>query len=151
MRVLIVCLLLALVDLSFVSAGCRATKIDAGAEAPPPVHVESEDYSVIQVAHPEDFPLATAIEILPASRSAQTVAVDSDVKEMYAAIPATAVLRMHGRNWVYVPARENSFRRVDILAGALLPGNMREVLFGIKPGDQVVKNALVFQSTVEQK
>jgi hypothetical protein len=32
----------------------------------------------------------------------------------------------------------------------MLPGNMQEVLSGIKPGTQVVQNALVFQNTVEQ-
>jgi hypothetical protein len=34
--------------------------------------------------------------------------------------------------------------------GQMLPGNMQEVTSGIKPGEQVVQNALVFQNTVEQ-
>jgi hypothetical protein len=33
----------------------------------------------------------------------------------------------------------------------MLPGNSQEVISGIKPGDQVVASALVFQETVEQK
>jgi hypothetical protein len=32
----------------------------------------------------------------------------------------------------------------------MLPGNMQEVISGVKPGDQVVSNALVLQNTVEQ-
>jgi len=32
----------------------------------------------------------------------------------------------------------------------MLPGNMQEILAGIKPGEQVVENALVFQNTLEQ-
>ncbi len=32
----------------------------------------------------------------------------------------------------------------------MLPDNMQEVLSGLKPGDQVVARALVFQNTVEQ-
>jgi hypothetical protein len=32
----------------------------------------------------------------------------------------------------------------------MLPGNMQEVVSGVKPGVQVVQNALVFQNTVEQ-
>jgi multidrug efflux pump subunit AcrA (membrane-fusion protein) len=32
----------------------------------------------------------------------------------------------------------------------MLPGNLQEVVSGLKPGDQVVANALVLQSTVEQ-
>jgi hypothetical protein len=32
----------------------------------------------------------------------------------------------------------------------MLPDNMQEVVSGIKPGDQVISNALALQSTVEQ-
>jgi multidrug efflux pump subunit AcrA (membrane-fusion protein) len=32
----------------------------------------------------------------------------------------------------------------------MLPNNMQEVVSGLKPGEQVVTNALVLQSTVEQ-
>jgi hypothetical protein len=32
----------------------------------------------------------------------------------------------------------------------MLPGNMQEVVSGVKPGDQFILNALVFQNTVEQ-
>jgi cobalt-zinc-cadmium efflux system membrane fusion protein len=71
-------------------------------------------------------------------------------KETYAAIPATAILHLHDRNWVYVPNGDKSFRRVDVVAGNMLPGNMQEVVSGIRPGTQVVKNALVLQNTVEQ-
>lgn len=71
-------------------------------------------------------------------------------KEMHSAVPAAAVLHLHDRDWVYVPAGEKKFRRVEVTSGGMLPGNMQEILAGIKPGDQVVKNALVFQSTVEQ-
>jgi len=71
-------------------------------------------------------------------------------KEMHAAVPATAILHLHDRNWVYVPAADKKFRRVEVVEGKMLPGNMQEVISGIKPGVQVVQNALVFQNTVEQ-
>jgi hypothetical protein len=32
----------------------------------------------------------------------------------------------------------------------MLPGNMQEILSGIKPGEKIVQNALVLQNTVEQ-
>ena len=38
----------------------------------------------------------------------------------------------------------------EVMGGDMLPGNMQEVVSGINPGDQVVANALVLQSTVEQ-
>jgi len=71
-------------------------------------------------------------------------------KEMHAAIPATAILHLHDRDWVYVAAGGKQFRRVEVTAGSMLASNMQEILSGIKPGEQVVQNALVFQSTVEQ-
>ena len=71
-------------------------------------------------------------------------------KEARAAVPATAILHLHDRDWVYVPAGGNKFRRVEVVAGQALPGNMQEVISGIKTGTQVVQNALVFQNTVEQ-
>src|SRR5215472_3213422 len=71
-------------------------------------------------------------------------------KEMHSAVPATAVLHLHDRDWVYVAAGGKQFRRVEVTSGSMLPGNMQEILAGIKPGEQVVENALVFQNTLEQ-
>jgi len=70
--------------------------------------------------------------------------------ETRAAVPATAILHLHDRDWVYMSAGDKKFRRVEITSGATLPGSMQEVVSGIKPGDQVIQNALVFQNTVEQ-
>ena len=70
-------------------------------------------------------------------------------KEMRSAVPATAVLHLHDRDWVYVAAGGKQFRRVQVTSGSMLPGNLQEILSGIKPGEQVVENALVFQNTVE--
>ena len=71
-------------------------------------------------------------------------------KVKYASVPASAILHLHDRDWVYVPAGSNKFRRVEVKAGATLPDKMQEVRSGIDPGQQVVSNALVMQSTVEQ-
>lgn len=71
-------------------------------------------------------------------------------KETHPAVPATALLHLHDRDWVYVPAGEKQFRRLEVTGGDMLPGNMQEVLSGIAPGQQVVANALEFQNTVEQ-
>jgi cobalt-zinc-cadmium efflux system membrane fusion protein len=71
-------------------------------------------------------------------------------KETHALVPATAILHLHDRNWVYVSAGDKKFRRVEVVDGKVLSGNMQEVISGIKPGVQVVQNALVFQNTVEQ-
>lgn len=70
--------------------------------------------------------------------------------EVHAAVPASAILHLHDRDWVYMPAGGNKFRRVGVTGGDMLPNNMQEVISGLKPGDQVVANALELQNTSEQ-
>jgi len=70
--------------------------------------------------------------------------------EAHAMVPASAVLHLHDRDWVYEPIGGGHFRRVEVVAGDMLPNHMQEITSGIKPGDQVVSNALDLQHTVEQ-
>lgn len=79
-----------------------------------------------------------------------TATFHSQQKETHTMVPATAILRLHDRDWVYVPAPEKKFRRVGVIGGDSLPNNMQEVKSGIQPGQQVVTNALALQNTVEQ-
>lgn len=79
-----------------------------------------------------------------------TATIHGEKKEMHAAVPADAILHLHDRAWVYVPAEEKTFRRVEVSAGEMLPNQMQEILGGLKPGQKVVSNALVLQNTVEQ-
>lgn len=71
-------------------------------------------------------------------------------KQKRAAVPATAILHLHDRAWVYVPLQKNQFRRTQVVDGDMLPGNMQEIISGIEPGQHVVANALEFQNSVEQ-
>jgi membrane fusion protein, heavy metal efflux system len=71
-------------------------------------------------------------------------------KETHTAVKATAILHMHDRDWVYVPEGDKRFRRTEVVVGNVLPDGMQEILSGLKPGQQVVLNALVMQNTVEQ-
>jgi cobalt-zinc-cadmium efflux system membrane fusion protein len=70
--------------------------------------------------------------------------------ETRAAIPATAILHLHDREWVYAPVTPFHFKRLEVQTGSMLPGNMQEIVSGLKPGDRVVSNALPLQNTVEQ-
>jgi cobalt-zinc-cadmium efflux system membrane fusion protein len=70
--------------------------------------------------------------------------------EARAAVPASAILHLHDREWVYAPISAGHFKRLEVVAGAMLPGNLQEVVSGIKAGDRVVSNALALQNTVEQ-
>jgi cobalt-zinc-cadmium efflux system membrane fusion protein len=72
--------------------------------------------------------------------------------EMHTIVPASAILHMHDRDFVYVPAPGNKFRRVEIAGGDLLQDdvNLQEVKSGLQPGQQVVTNALVLDHVLGQ-
>jgi membrane fusion protein, heavy metal efflux system len=70
--------------------------------------------------------------------------------ETHTVVPSTAILHLRDREWVYSPAGGGRFRRVDVVSGNTLPGNMQEVVSGLQPGTQVVASALALENTVEQ-
>jgi len=72
-------------------------------------------------------------------------------KQKRPVVPATAILHLHDRDWVYVPLQKDQFRRTEVVGGDMLPDKMQEVVSGISPGQQVVANALEFQNTAEQQ
>ena len=71
-------------------------------------------------------------------------------EETHAVVPASAILHLHDRDWVYVPAGDKKFRRLEVKSGNSLPNSMQEILSGLAAGQKVVTNALVLQNTVEQ-
>jgi len=70
--------------------------------------------------------------------------------EVHSSVPAAAVLHLHDREWVYMPLGNGHFKRVEVVTGRMLADKQQEVVSGMKPGDQVVSNALDLQNTVEQ-
>jgi cobalt-zinc-cadmium efflux system membrane fusion protein len=71
-------------------------------------------------------------------------------KEKHAVVPADAVLHLHDRDWVFLPAGSNQFKRVEVHAGRMADGNRQEILSGIQPGQQVVTNALLLETAGNQ-
>ncbi len=90
-------------------------------------------------------------------------------KEAHATVPASAVLHLHDSDWVYVPVEGGRFRRLQVVGGKMLAGashaglagkvqspppqgndKTQEITSGLRPGQQVVANALMLQATVEQ-
>jgi membrane fusion protein, heavy metal efflux system len=67
----------------------------------------------------------------------------------YVSVPSASILHLHDRDWVYVPTPDHKFKRVMVVGGDLLPGDMQEVRSGIPVGQQVVKNPLVLQNTID--
>ncbi len=68
-----------------------------------------------------------------------------------AVVPASAVVHLHDRDWVFVPIGGDQFRRVPVELGPEEPGNYQQILSGLKPGDKMVTNALQFSSGTEEK
>ena len=73
-------------------------------------------------------------------------------RETHTIVPASAVLHMHDRDFVYLPAPGNKFRRVEVVSGDLLPDNtdLQEIKSGLVPGQRVVTNALVLDHVLAQ-
>jgi len=79
-----------------------------------------------------------------------TATFEARTKEIHAVVPAAAVLHLHDRDWVFVPAGEKQFKRIEVRPGIILPGNLQEILDGIHPGQKVVTNALLLETAGNQ-
>jgi cobalt-zinc-cadmium efflux system membrane fusion protein len=79
-----------------------------------------------------------------------TATFTSQTKEPHAVVPADAVLHLHDRDWVYLPAGGTQFKRTEVHAGKMLDGNRQEILSGVQPGQQVVTNALLLETAGNQ-
>jgi cobalt-zinc-cadmium efflux system membrane fusion protein len=73
-------------------------------------------------------------------------------REMHTIVPSSAVLHMQDRDFIFVPAPGNRFRRVEVVGGDLLQDNtnLQEIKSGLAPGQQVVTNALVLDHVLAQ-
>jgi cobalt-zinc-cadmium efflux system membrane fusion protein len=67
------------------------------------------------------------------------------------AVPASAILHLHDRDWVYVPTPDKRFHRVGVVGGDALPNGMQEIKSGIEVGQQVVTNPLALQNEIDNK
>ncbi len=66
-------------------------------------------------------------------------------------VPATAIMRLHDRDWVFRKESDKQFRKIAIQADGVAPDGMQEIREGVKPGDEVVTNALEFSTEVAEK
>src|SRR5271157_5956006 len=71
--------------------------------------------------------------------------------EVNTAVPASAILHLHDRDWVYVPTTDKRFRRVMVAGGDALPGGLQEIKSGIQVGQQVVTNPLALQNEIDNR
>jgi membrane fusion protein, heavy metal efflux system len=66
-------------------------------------------------------------------------------------VPATAIMRLHDKDWVFRKEGAQQFRKVVVQADGLAPDGMQEIRSGVKSGDEVVTNALEFSTEVAEK
>ena len=74
---------------------------------------------------------------------------ESKAKQIRTVVPVSAVLHLHDRDWVFVPAGGKQFKRVEVTPGDMLPGNKQQLLSGIAPGQQVVSDVLQLETALE--
>jgi cobalt-zinc-cadmium efflux system membrane fusion protein len=67
-----------------------------------------------------------------------TVTFLSQSAQSRAVVPATAVIRLHDKEWVFASLGGNRFRRTEIQVGATTSDGFQEILSGVKAGDRVV-------------
>jgi len=72
-------------------------------------------------------------------------------RETHTAVPASAILHLHDRDWVFVPAANQKFRRLEVRSGNTLPDRTQEILSGLQPGQQVVTDALSLQNAIDNE
>jgi cobalt-zinc-cadmium efflux system membrane fusion protein len=64
-------------------------------------------------------------------------------------IPSTSILRLQDRDWVFVKMDDKQFRRTEVQAGPVNADKTQQVLSGVKAGDSVVNDALMFDREVQ--
>jgi cobalt-zinc-cadmium efflux system membrane fusion protein len=77
-----------------------------------------------------------------------TATFRSQTKELRTVVPASAILHLHDRDWVYVPAADKKFRRVEVVSGDRVSSNLQQIKSGLEPGQQVVSNAVVLEHVI---
>jgi cobalt-zinc-cadmium efflux system membrane fusion protein len=71
-------------------------------------------------------------------------------QEVRSVVPASAILHLHDRDWVFLAADGGTFRLVEVRSGRMLPPDQQEILSGLRPGDRVVRKALDLQYVTGQ-
>ncbi len=66
-------------------------------------------------------------------------------------IPATAVVHLHDKDWVFVPAGTSQFRKVAVQTGPPAGDGLIQVIGGLTAQEKVVTNALQFSTEAEEQ
>ena len=64
-------------------------------------------------------------------------------------LPTSAIVRLHDKNWVFMPLGGNRFQKIEVQTGPPAGNNLQQIFAGVKINDKVVANALQFFSASE--
>ncbi len=78
-----------------------------------------------------------------------TVLFTSERTERRAVVPASAIFRLHDRDWAFVPEGTSRFRRVEIRPAPPTRDGSQPIVGGLRDGDRVVANALQLSGASE--
>ena len=66
-------------------------------------------------------------------------------------VPATAVMRLQDKDWVFRKDGPQQFRRLEVHTTGGIANGMQTIQSGVSAGEQMVANALAFSSTVAEQ
>ena len=75
-----------------------------------------------------------------------TATFRSKIAQIRPMVPVSAVLRLHDKDWVFVPMGGPQFRRTEVQSGPVSSDGFQVILSGLTEGGKVVANALQFAS-----
>jgi membrane fusion protein, heavy metal efflux system len=65
-------------------------------------------------------------------------------------VPATAIMRLQDKDWIFRKETGNSFRRIEVQSSGL-PDGLQQIQQGAKPGDELIANALAFSTAASEQ
>ena len=69
---------------------------------------------------------------------------------LHLVVPATAIMRLQDKDWVFRKESANSYRRIEVQSSGLADG-LQVIQQGAKAGDELIANALAFSSAVSEQ
>lgn len=80
-----------------------------------------------------------------------TVHFQSQGSQLRTVVPASAVLRLQDRDWVFVKGEGNQFRRKEVHSGGVNSDGTEQVFSGLSAGEQVARDALLFDREAKKE
>jgi cobalt-zinc-cadmium efflux system membrane fusion protein len=71
--------------------------------------------------------------------------------QQHLVVPSTAIMRLQDKDWVFRKEGSNRFRRMEVHTEGTTPEGLQQLQDGVKPGDELVANALEFSTAMAEQ